>query len=87
MIADQAARIVTLEHNNRVLAGAVEDLLDGFEHYKAGTEASMKAAHHFEAAAAKYGDAVRTYRDALARQIPTGRLCRSPGIDPGRNRR
>lgn len=69
VVAGQAARILTLEHNNRLLAGAVEDLLDGFEHYKAGAEASLNAAHHFEAAAAKYGDSLRAHRDALAQHM------------------
>ena len=78
VIDAQAAQIVTLEHNNRVLTAAVQDLLDGLDHYKAGARSALDAAHHFEAAADKFASSVQGHRDALAHQLTPGNLS---GID------
>lgn len=73
-IAEQAAQIVTLEHNTRVLTAAVQDLLDGLDHYKAGARSALDAAHHFETAADKFASSVQGHRDALAHQLTPGNL-------------
>lgn len=74
VIDNQATQIVTLEHNNRVLTAAVQDLLDGLDHYKAGARSALDAAQHFEAAADKFAASVQGHRDALAHNLTPGNL-------------
>lgn len=73
-LADQAAKIVALEHNNRILTAAVDDVLDAFEHYKVGTDSYRDAAQHFKAAADGMAASLKKHRDALAQYTTPGHL-------------
>ncbi|MBS1693076.1 MAG: hypothetical protein JST91_12725 [Actinobacteria bacterium] len=74
VIADQRAQIVALEHNNRLLATAVDDLLDALEEYKAGGHSYREAAGHFQSAADGIASSLRKHRDALAQYTTPGHL-------------
>ncbi|EIU74864.1 hypothetical protein MA6G0728R_5253 [Mycobacteroides abscessus 6G-0728-R] len=74
VIADQRAQIVALEHNNRLLSTAVDDLLDALEEYKAGGNSYREAAGHFQSAADGIASSLRKHRDALAQYTTPGHL-------------
>lgn len=76
VVASQAARIMTLEHNNHVLAAAADELREGLDGYKNGAHEAMQAANHamqaanqFQWASEKYSSAVDRYRDALVQYM------------------
>ncbi|ORB77186.1 hypothetical protein [Mycobacterium timonense] len=73
-LADQAAKIVTLEHTQRVLTSAVGDLLEAFEQYKAGTQDALSAAQHFEASADRFASSLRQHSEALSQHLTPGHL-------------
>lgn len=74
VIADQRAQIVALEHNNRLLSTAVDDLLDALEEYKAGGNSYREAAGHFQSAADGIASSLRKHRDALVQYTTPGHL-------------
>ncbi|WP_336513615.1 hypothetical protein [Mycobacteroides abscessus] len=74
VIADQRAQIVALEHNNRILSTAVDELLDALEEYKAGGNSYREAAAHFQSAADGIAASLRRHRDALAQYTTPGHL-------------
>lgn len=65
-LADQAAKIVALEHDKRLLTAAVGDLLEALDHYKAGAKSALDTAGHFERAADGFSSTVAHYRDVIA---------------------
>ena len=65
-LADQAAEIVALKHNNRLLTAAVGDLLEAFDNYKAGAQSALAAAGHFERAADGFSSTVARCSDVIA---------------------
>lgn len=81
VVASQAARIMTLEHNNRVLAAAADELREGLDGYKTGAHEAMQAANHamqaanqFQWSSEKYASAVARYRDALGQYMTPSNL-------------
>lgn len=65
-LTDQAAKIVALEHDKRLLTAAVGDLLEALDHYKAGAKSALDTAGHFERAADGFSSTVAHYRDVIA---------------------
>jgi len=65
-LADQAAEIATLKHNNRLLTAAVGDLLEAFDNYKAGAQSALATATHFERAADGFSSTIAHYREVIA---------------------
>ncbi|AOS94769.1 hypothetical protein AN480_27125 (plasmid) [Mycobacterium intracellulare subsp. chimaera] len=68
-LAAQRAKIAALEHNQRLLAGAVGDLLEAFDEYKLGTKSALDAAQHFETSADRFAASLRQHRDVLGQHL------------------
>lgn len=68
-LAAQRATIVALEHNQRLLTGAVGDLIEAFDEYKLGTKSALEAAQHFETSADRFAASLRQHRDVLSQHL------------------